>query len=216
MPTTINPSDQTITQYNIQTGGASNLLNNVAPSATSGVPVISQGSSAQPIFGTATVPGGGTGAVTLTGIVLGNGTSAMTTLTYANGTWTPSLQFGGAAVGLTYTTQKGEYTQIGNIVFISADIAINAVGSSTGTVTITGLPVTSVQTTSGVCNILLSQSNIISAGTTTLCFNTGAGNTTLTGNISSTATGGNATMTTSNTTFANGSLFRMAGFYFSG
>lgn len=53
MATTINPSDQTITQYNVQTGGASNLLNNVAPSATSGVPVISQGAAAQPVFGTA-------------------------------------------------------------------------------------------------------------------------------------------------------------------
>ncbi len=78
MPTTINPSDQTITQYNIQTGGANNLLNNVAPSATSGVPVISQGASSQPIFGTAVVAGGGTGAVTLTGLLTGNGTSAIT------------------------------------------------------------------------------------------------------------------------------------------
>jgi len=67
-----------ITQYNVLTAGASNAPNNVAPSATSGVPLISQGSSAQPIFGTAVVAGGGTGATTLTGYVYGNGTSAMT------------------------------------------------------------------------------------------------------------------------------------------
>ena len=60
MPTTINPSDQTITQYNLQTGGANNLLNNIAPSATIGVPVISQGSSSQPVYGTMTVAGGET------------------------------------------------------------------------------------------------------------------------------------------------------------
>ena len=66
MPTTINPSDQTITQYNVQTGAASNLLNNVAPGATSGVPLISQGSSSQPVFGTAVVAGGGTGVTTMT------------------------------------------------------------------------------------------------------------------------------------------------------
>ncbi len=79
MATTINPSDQTITQYNIQTGGASNLLNNVAPSSTSGVPVISQGASSQPVFGTAVVAGGGTGQVTLTnhGVLIGQATSAI-------------------------------------------------------------------------------------------------------------------------------------------
>src|ERR1700741_1256173 len=64
MVTTINPSDQSITQYNLQTGGANNLLNSVAPSATSGIPVIRQGSSSQPIFGTAAVAGGGTGKTT--------------------------------------------------------------------------------------------------------------------------------------------------------
>lgn len=66
------------TQYNVQTGGASGALNNVAPSATSGVPLISQGASSQPAFGTAVVAGGGTGATTLTGILTGNGTSAIT------------------------------------------------------------------------------------------------------------------------------------------
>jgi hypothetical protein len=66
MPTLINPSDQTITQYNVQTGGASNLLNNVAPTATVGVPLISQNASTQPIFGTALVAGGGTGNTTFT------------------------------------------------------------------------------------------------------------------------------------------------------
>src|SRR5271169_5317141 len=56
-----NSSDYQVTQYNVITGGASNVLNNVVPSATSGVPVISQGSTSQPVFGTAVVAGGGTG-----------------------------------------------------------------------------------------------------------------------------------------------------------
>src|SRR5579863_6385780 len=81
MPTTINPSDQTITQYNIQTGGASNLLNNVSPSATSGVPVISQGASSQPVFGTAVVAGGGTGVASTTAYaVLCGGTTSTAAL----------------------------------------------------------------------------------------------------------------------------------------
>lgn len=104
MPTTINPSDQTITQYNIQTGAANNLLNNVAPSATSGVPVISQGASAQPIFGTALVAGGGTGQVTLTnhGVLVGAGTAAITQL--ATGSAGQVLQSGGASADPVYST----------------------------------------------------------------------------------------------------------------
>ena len=63
---TNNSSDYSPTQYNVQTGGASGTLNNVAPSSTSGVPVISQGASSQPVFGTAVVAGGGTGDTSFT------------------------------------------------------------------------------------------------------------------------------------------------------
>ncbi len=66
-----------ITQYNVITGGATNLPNSVAPSATSGVPLISQGAASQPIFGTAVVAGGGTGLATATAYaVLCGGTTA--------------------------------------------------------------------------------------------------------------------------------------------
>lgn len=55
-----------ITQYNVLTAGSSNLPNSVSPSSTSGVPLISQGSSSQPVFGTAVVAGGGTGDTSFT------------------------------------------------------------------------------------------------------------------------------------------------------
>lgn len=56
-----------VTQYNVITGAStSSMVNNVAPSSTSGVPLISQGSSSQPAFGTAVVSGGGTGNTTFT------------------------------------------------------------------------------------------------------------------------------------------------------
>lgn len=55
-----------ITQYNVLTGGASNLPNSVAPSATTGVPLISQGAASQPVFGTAAIAGGGTGVTSVT------------------------------------------------------------------------------------------------------------------------------------------------------
>ena len=73
-------TESTTTQYNVLVGGTANSIANVAPSATSGVPLISGGSSANPSFGTAVVAGGGTGAVTFTanGVLLGNTTSAIT------------------------------------------------------------------------------------------------------------------------------------------
>jgi hypothetical protein len=55
-----------VTQHDVLIGGASNAIVSVAPSATSGVPLISQGAAADPAFGTAVVAGGGTGAVTFT------------------------------------------------------------------------------------------------------------------------------------------------------
>lgn len=68
-----------VTQYNLIVGGStSSTLANIAPSATSGIPVISQGSSSNPTYGTAAIAGGGTNAVSYTqsnGIVVYNGTS---------------------------------------------------------------------------------------------------------------------------------------------
>lgn len=55
-----------VTQYNVIVGGASNSVGSVAPSATTGVPLVSQGAAANPAFGTAVVAGGGTGIVTTT------------------------------------------------------------------------------------------------------------------------------------------------------
>lgn len=61
---------------------------------------------------------------------------------YEEGSFTPSLKFGGASVGMTYGTQQGHYTKIGRQVFISIKIVLTAKGSSTGDATISGLPFT--------------------------------------------------------------------------
>ena len=63
---TNNASDYGSTQYNVHVGGASGTLTNVAPSATSGIPLVSNGSSANPSFTTAVVAGGGTGLTSTT------------------------------------------------------------------------------------------------------------------------------------------------------
>lgn len=94
----------TTTQHDLLIGAASNGITNVAPSATSGVPVISQGASSDPAFGTAVVAGGGTGQVTLTnhGVLVGAGTSAITQL--AAGSAGQVLQSGGASADPAYST----------------------------------------------------------------------------------------------------------------
>ena len=55
-----------LTNHNVLVGAGTATITNVAPSATSGVPFISQGASADPVFGTAVVAGGGTGATSFT------------------------------------------------------------------------------------------------------------------------------------------------------
>lgn len=55
-----------LTNHNILVGAGTATVTNVAPSATSGVPLISQGASSDPVFGTAVVAGGGTGVTSFT------------------------------------------------------------------------------------------------------------------------------------------------------
>jgi len=68
-----------VSQYNALVGGASNAITSIAPSATTGIALVSQGAAADPAFSTVVVAGGGTGATTLTAhsVLIGNGTSAI-------------------------------------------------------------------------------------------------------------------------------------------
>lgn len=65
------------TNHNVQIGNSSGSLTSVAPSATAGVPLISQGAAADPVFGTAVVAGGGTGDTSFTAyaVICGGTTS---------------------------------------------------------------------------------------------------------------------------------------------
>lgn len=71
-------SADTVTQHDVLVGGASNAITSVAPSATSGVPLVSGGASADPSFTTAVVAGGGTGVATFanTSALITTGTSS--------------------------------------------------------------------------------------------------------------------------------------------
>lgn len=56
------------------------------------------------------------------------------------GTFTPSLTFGGAAVGMAYGTRTGTWQKRGKNITISGRIALTAKGSSTGVAVLSGWP----------------------------------------------------------------------------
>lgn len=58
------------------------------------------------------------------------------------GTWTPTLLFAGGNSGITYSAQVGNYVKCGNLVMISARVALTSKGSSTGTCYIGNFPYT--------------------------------------------------------------------------
>jgi hypothetical protein len=59
---------------------------------------------------------------------------------YKEGSWTPTISFGGAAVGVTYSSQSGQYVKVGRNVFLKGVVQLSAKGSSTGALRIAGLP----------------------------------------------------------------------------
>jgi hypothetical protein len=57
--------------------------------------------------------------------------------------FTPTITFGGASVSITYGTQQGYYTQLGDMVFANGVITLTSKGSSVGSAKIGGLAVAS-------------------------------------------------------------------------
>jgi len=76
-------------------------------------------------------------------------------LEYEDGTWTMGLSFGGGTTGITYSTNTGYYTKIGNLVVISGRLGLSSKGTSTGDALITGLPFTVVDNDAGVSAVAL-------------------------------------------------------------
>jgi hypothetical protein len=56
--------------------------------------------------------------------------------------FTPSLTFGGAAVGMAYASRVGTYVKVGSLVCFNINISLSAKGSSVGNAVISGLPFT--------------------------------------------------------------------------
>lgn len=69
-------------------------------------------------------------------------TDANTLDDYEEGTWTPTLTFGGASTGITYQTngRQGTYVKIGKLVTATCYVYTSSTGSETGTMRVAGLP----------------------------------------------------------------------------
>lgn len=153
-----------VTQYGTVIAGASNSVSSVAPSATSGIPYISQGAASNPTFGTAVVAGGGTGATTFGDgyVLIGKGTGAITALNVTakgsilvgDGTTDPiALSVGtdafvltansGTASGLEWAAASGGGITWNEITGTSENMAVNNgyIANNAGLVTLT-LPTT--------------------------------------------------------------------------
>jgi len=111
---------------------------------------------------TNTNPVTGAGTVLISGVTFTNSGVGIntTTITSQNfnktGTFTPGIAFGGATTGITYSTQEGHYTQIGNVVYFSAFVNLSSKGSASGQATLTGFPVATATLTGGLLPITFS------------------------------------------------------------
>jgi hypothetical protein len=146
-------SETAMTQYNLLTGGASaQAINQIAPSATSGIPVISQGAAAYPIYGTAVVAGGGTGVASLTAyaVICGGTTTTGPVQSVASvGTSGQVLTSNGAGALPTFQTPSGGGGGVSSWVDVtgtSQAMAVNTgyMADNAGLVTLT-LPSTAAQ-----------------------------------------------------------------------
>lgn len=54
---------------------------------------------------------------------------------YEEGTWTPTIAFGGASVGITYSGRGGSYVKVGRLLFLDGNFTLTSKGSSTGEAT---------------------------------------------------------------------------------
>ena len=78
------------------------------------------------------------------GIVLGATTNvdANTLDDYEEGTWTPVYGSSGTAPTISYTTQRGTYTKIGNTVILGIYLNTSSVSGGSGNLRISGIPFT--------------------------------------------------------------------------
>jgi len=121
--------------------------------------------------------------------------------------WTPILSFGGASVGITYSAHSATYTHIGSLVFIQINMFLSSKGSSTGTMSISGFPFTSVYDVS----LTPYRGGVFTYASGQIIGKIAAGGSAIV--LQNIVSGGAAT-TLADTNFANNSFFNIEGFCF--
>jgi len=64
------------------------------------------------------------------GVSFDDGTNVLAS--YSQGTFTPSINFGGVTTGITYSVQEGIYWRIGDVVYCTIAIVLTSKGSASG------------------------------------------------------------------------------------
>lgn len=155
-----------LTANNVLVGAGTTTITKVPPSATSGVPLISQGAASDPAFGTAVVAGGGTGRTSLTdhGVLVGAATAAITQLAVGtNG----QVLIGSTGADPTFGTLT---SSDGSITFTTGagTLSLQVAGGTTVGKTITGNTGGALSPTAGNWNTLGTGSITIAGSGSTL------------------------------------------------
>lgn len=120
-----------LTAYNVLAGAGTDTIDKIAPSATAGIPLVSQGSSANPSFSTAVVAGGGTGVTSNTAYaVLCGGTTATGAIQSVASVGTSGQVLTSNGAGALPTFQTFIPAASGFVAFASANLS-NVTGNGT-------------------------------------------------------------------------------------
>lgn len=175
--------------------------------ATSAITQLSVGSTATVLAGVTGADPAFTATPSVTSITVGGGTALGN---YLQGTWTPVITFGGGSTGITYAVQLGEYTRIGNVVFFSFSITLSNKGSSTGTASITGFPLSDAGSVSGTFMITYTN-NITFDALNSFAIGLNSGTAAA---LFEAATLGSGVTNLTNTHFSNATHLQTNGFYY--
>lgn len=133
---------------NLVAAAAQGLL--AALSAVPGAIKSTAGVFGQAAFADLSDGGSVTGALKASGGALSQAALADLSDVLAPTAWTPSLSFGLASVGMTFTAQQGLYLKIGKLIAAEFRVVLSAKGASVGNARLEGLPTTVSATSDGV------------------------------------------------------------------
>lgn len=121
-----------LTNHNVLVGAGTTTITKVPPSATSGVPLISQGAAADPAFGTAVVAGGGTGDTSFTAYaVICGGTTSTNPLQSVSGVGTTGQVLTSNGANMLPTWQAGSVATSLVFAYLSAATTNDKTGDAT-------------------------------------------------------------------------------------